>query len=208
MPSFRRFDMKSSGCFKYLSGVLLLLLWTPLVSGQPIHAVPAEFLFNQSGSSISFLASSTLHTVKGSVKKFKGKVLFPAPDEPSLGSVVLEIEAQSLDTNHEARDKKIREDCLEVARFTMIRFKSLEIRSGRQSGKVEVLGLLDLHGVQKRILIPVDYTYIPPAFHVKGKTIVKLSDFQIPEPRFLFLRVKDEVEIEFDIQASSSPLPS
>jgi hypothetical protein len=61
--------------------------------------------------------------------------------------------------------------------------------------------LLDLHGVQKKIMIPVEYRLTDQAVLVNGKTIVKMSEFKIPEPKFLFLRVKDDIEIAFNIQA-------
>jgi polyisoprenoid-binding protein YceI len=77
-----------------------------------------------------------------------------------------------------------------------------------QAGKGEILGLLDLHGVQKRITIPMDYTDTHESFQRNGKVIIKMSDFQIPEPRFLLLRAKDEIKIGFNIRAfpTSNPL--
>ena len=89
----------------------------------------------------------------------------------------------------------------------MIQFKSLEIRadagaySPGSTGKTEILGLLDLHGVQKKVTLPIEYNYSSEVFHGRGKMVIKMSDFQIPEPRVLFLRVKDEIEILFEIEA-------
>jgi polyisoprenoid-binding protein YceI len=166
-----------------------------------------SFSFDQSQSSISFLASSTLHPVKGKVKKFSGKIVLPSLSDPSTGNVTLLIEASSLDTDHEGRDKVMRESCLETGRFPSVQFKSLEVLgepksySPGQTGKAEIQGLLDLHGVQKKIMIPVEYRLTDQAVLVNGKTIVKMSEFKIPEPKFLFLRVKDDIEIAFNIQA-------
>jgi polyisoprenoid-binding protein YceI len=173
-----------------------------------------QFSFNQGRSSIYFLASSTLHPVKGKVKKFDGKILIPFAKDPSTGGVTLQIEASTLDTNQEAINKKMKESCLEVSRFPVIQFKSVEIRNGSgpystgQRGRGEILGLLDLHGVQKKISIPIEYNYSNEVFHGRGKVIVKMSDFQIPEPKMLFLRVKDEIEILFEIEAFPASDPS
>ena len=191
-------------CFRLPIGVALT--WGQH-SPQTIRDEGRQFAFDQSQSSISFLASSTLHPIRGKANRFSGKIILPFLSDPSTGSVTLIIEASSLDTNHEGRDKKMRESCLEIGRFQTIRFKSLEIRNQSksyslgQTGKAEILGLLDLHGVQKRIIIPVDYSYTDEAFHVTGKVMVGMSAFQIPEPKFLLLRVKDEIEIVFDIRA-------
>jgi polyisoprenoid-binding protein YceI len=177
---------------------------------QPTKGEGRQLAFDQSQSSISFLVSTTLHPVTGNVRRFSGKVTLPSLSDPSQASVTLTVEASSLDTNNEGRDKKMREGCLEMSRFPTIRFKSLEIRNGSksyspgQAGKAEILGLLDLHGIQKKITVPVDYNYTGETLHVTGKAMVRMSDFQIPEPKFLLLRVKDEIEIVFDIRASST----
>jgi len=202
--------------YRYLIGACFLLcfhtlVWVGLAWSQPslltLKDEGRQFAFDQGQSSITFLVSTTLHPVKGIANKFSGKINLPLLNDPSTSSVALLIEAPSLDTNHEGRDKKMRESCLETERFPAIRFKSLEVRNGSknyspgQTGKGEILGLLDLHGVQKKIVIHMDYTYTHETFQCNGKVMIKMSDFQIPEPKFLLLRVKDEIEIIFNIRA-------
>jgi polyisoprenoid-binding protein YceI len=182
-----------------------------MVWGHPVRLAWKEegrqFTFDQNGSSISFSVSSTLHPVRGEAKKFGGKIVFPSLKDPSTGKLTLDIEASSLDTNHGPRNKKMWESCLEVGRFPMIRFQSLELLNGSKSyspgeaGRGEVLGLLDLHGVQKKVVVPVEYQYTEEVVHGRGKVIIKRSDFQIPEPKLLFLGVGNEIEIVFNIQA-------
>jgi polyisoprenoid-binding protein YceI len=187
------------------------LIGGALAWGHPVRLAGKEegrqFAFDQNGSSISFSVSSTLHPVRGEVKKFGGKITLSSLRDPSTGKLTLDIEASSLDTNHDARNKKMWESCLEVDRFPMIRFQSLVLLNGPksyspgQTGRGEVLGLLDLHGVQKRIVIPVDYKYTEEGVQGRGKVVIKRSDFKIPEPKILFLGVGDEIEIVFNIQA-------
>jgi polyisoprenoid-binding protein YceI len=191
-------------CVQLLSGVALT--WAQSTP-QSTKNEGRQFVFDQSQSSISFVASSTLHPVKGKAKSFSGKITLPSLSDPSTGNVALVIEASSLDTDHEGRDKVMRDSCLETGRFPTVQFKSLEVLgepksySLGQTGKAEIQGLLDLHGVQKKIMIPVEYRLTDQAVLVNGKTIVKMSEFKIPEPKFLFLRVKDDIEIAFSIQA-------
>jgi polyisoprenoid-binding protein YceI len=194
----------SLSCFQLLAGVALT--WAQSTPQSTKNGV-RQFAFDQSQSSISFVASSTLHPVKGKAKTFSGKITLPSLSDPTTGSVILVLEASSLDTDHEGRDKVMRENCLESGRFPTVEFKSLEVHgesksySLGQTGKAEIQGLLDLHGVQKKIMIPVEYRLTDQAVLVNGKTVVKMSEFKIPEPKFLFLRVKDDIEIAFSIQA-------
>jgi polyisoprenoid-binding protein YceI len=191
-------------CFQLLTGVALTRAQS---TPQGTKNEPRQFAFDQSQSSISFVASSTLHPVKGRAKQFSGNIVLPSLSDPSSGSVTLVIEASSLDTDHEGRDKIMRENCLETGRFPTVQFKSLEVQgepkfySFGQTGKADIQGVLDLHGVQKKVMIPVEYRLTDQAVLVNGKTIVKMSEFKIPEPKFLFLRVKDDIEIAFSIQA-------
>ncbi len=150
-----------------------------------------QFIFDQGRSSIYFLASSTLHPISGKAKKFDGRILIPTAGDPSTGGVTLQIEASTLDTSLEARDKKMKESCLEVSRFPMIRFKSLEIRAGSgtyspgSTGKAEILGLLDLHGVQKKVTLPIEYNYSRrglPWPGEDGRQDVRLSDSGAQSP--------------------------
>jgi polyisoprenoid-binding protein YceI len=196
--------------------ILVLLLYSlilvPFVWAEsPKLALKGEerhFRFNQQRNSIRFLTSSTFHPVKGEAKEFKGEIMLSSRHDPSTGRVTLEIQASSLDAKHKGMNKKMGEDCLEVDRFPLIRFQSLEIRNGPasyslgQTARGDVVGFLDLHGVKKKISIPVNFKYTEDAFSVQGKVT------QIPAPKLLFLRVKDEVEILFDIHGFASPGPT
>jgi polyisoprenoid-binding protein YceI len=107
----------------------------------------------------------------------------------------------------------MREDCLEVDRFPLIRFESLEIRHKPQNyvfGRIvqgEAVGVLELHGLRRRIGFPIEYGYTEDNFNARGRVTIKMSEFEIPDPAFLFLRIGDEVQISFDIHASASGDP-
>jgi len=214
---FRHYEPKR---IHYLIPALLLqfLILAPFVWAEsPSFALKGErfhFTINPNRSSVRFLASSTFHRIEGEAKEFKGEVLLSSLNDPSTGRVILQIEALGLDANHKGINKKMREDCLEVNRFPLIRFQSLEIRNGPkgyslgQRARADVEGLLDLHGVTRRVSIPVDFQYTEETFSVHGKVTIKMSDFQIPDPNFLFLRIKDEIEISFDIHGFALASPA
>ncbi len=197
-----------------VSLIICIILFEGQSKAEEIKEGNRLFFFDQEKSTLSFSATSTLHPVKGKVTRFLGKIMFFPMNNRSPGNVILNIEASSLDTNHESRDKKVKDNCLEINRFPLIQFKSIEILnkegnfSPGQRGCAEVIGILHLHGIQKEISFPVDYTYNKTSLHVSGRVTIKRSDFQIPEPKFLFLRVKDEIEIEFDIHAFPYSNPS
>lgn len=85
---------------------------------------------------------------------------------------------------------------LDAQRFPEIRFTSTRIGQTAPQ-RFRVIGNLQLHGVTRRLEFPVSGT----PEHYTGKTTLKQTDFGI-QPISLAggtIRVKDEVEIEFDV---------
>lgn len=85
---------------------------------------------------------------------------------------------------------------LDAQRFPEIRFTSSSIAETAPQ-RFQVIGELQLHGVTRRLEFPVSGT----PEHYTGKTKLKQTDFNI-QPISLAggtVKVKDEVEIEFDV---------
>jgi polyisoprenoid-binding protein YceI len=90
---------------------------------------------------------------------------------------------------------------LDAAKYPEIRFKSSHIEQAGP-GNYNVTGTLEMHGAIKQLSFKVTGT--PEHYH--GATKLKQSDFRI-KPISLFggsVKVKDELELEFDIYA---PIP-
>jgi polyisoprenoid-binding protein YceI len=90
---------------------------------------------------------------------------------------------------------------LDAQKYPEIRFKSSRIEQTAPR-HYRVTGTLELHGTQKELSFEV--TGAPEHYH--GATKLKQSDFGI-QPISLFggsVKVKDELELEFDIYA---PIP-
>lgn len=95
-----------------------------------------------------------LSKVSGRFTKYQGMILLD-PQDVSKSKVEVTIEASSIDTDSEARDKHLRsEDFFEVARFPTIHFKSVSVKPVSKT-QFELIGDFTMHGVTKRIAIPV-----------------------------------------------------
>ena len=88
-------------------------------------------------------------TTVGRFKEFEGQ--FSYDENSKSGSASFSIKADSVDTNHEARDKHLRSpDFLDVKQFPSLTFKSTQF-----DGSV-LTGDLTLHGVTKTIRFDVN----------------------------------------------------
>jgi polyisoprenoid-binding protein YceI len=105
-------------------------------------------------SEVSFKIRHLLAKVSGRFTKFSGDIKVDNKDL-SKSSVVVSIEADSLNTDNADRDKHLRSDAFfDVAKYPVITFKSTSVKEVAK-GKLEVTGDFTLHGVTKRITIPM-----------------------------------------------------
>jgi len=102
--------------------------------------------------SVRHLAVST---VRGAFTKVSGSAKYD-PADPSRLSLDATIEATSVDTRVEMRDKDLRSpNFLDVEKFPTITFHSKQTKSAG-AGKLQITGDLTIHGVTKEVVLDVD----------------------------------------------------
>src|SRR5262249_55082532 len=113
-------------------------------------------------------------------------------------------------TGNKSRDKKMRESHLETDKHPAITFRSTKVeaiaptlREG-ETQEMKVTGTLGLHGVERVLSFPVKAVRRGPDLLVTGETTLRMTDYGIPIPGFLFMKVKDEVKVMFDVVATPS----
>jgi len=162
------------------------------------------------------LFSGLAHDHEIGVKSFNGRVVVPEAGA-SGGSLEMDVDAPSLvvlDKKPSEDDKKkifssMHNEVLESAKFQKITFKSVSVgdvkKTGNDNYSLVVNGDLTLHGVTKRIAIPVAATITPQQLRATGKYTLKQSDFGIKPYSAAggTIKVKDEVVVNFDIVAKS-----
>src|SRR5258705_11136566 len=158
-------------------------------------------------SKVGFELDARGHLVHGSAQRMTGEVAFNPDDLSRQAHTTFEIEARALSTANKVRDKRMRETHLDVARYPEIVFRSTRIdaiaptlRPG-ETQELGVSGLLSLHGVEKKITFSAKAVRSGNNLRVTGEVPLKLSDFGIPIPRFLFFKLKDQIKVVFEVVA-------
>lgn len=96
-----------------------------------------------------------ISTVRGGFTKVSGTVEYDAANA-SKSVIDVTIDANSVDTRVEMRDKDLRSDkFFDVAKFPTITFKSTKVESAG-AGKLKVTGDLTMHGVTKSVVLAVE----------------------------------------------------
>ncbi|MBO0721832.1 MAG: YceI family protein [Blastocatellia bacterium] len=162
------------------------------------------------------LFSALGHEHEIGIKSFKGRAVVPQTGA-SGGSLELEIETKSLVVLDKEVDEKDRgkiftdmhNEVLESEKFPQCIFKSVSVtdlkKTGEGSYNLVLNGDLTLHGVTKRIAIPLTATITAAQLRAVGKYTLKQTDFGIR----VFsagggtVKVKNEVVVNFDIIAKN-----
>lgn len=124
------------------------------------------------------------------------------------------IHTDTLETINERVAEKIKRTYLETEKYPEIGFRLIDLRGepdnvllpGRHRFKVS--GTLNLHGIDREVVFYPDIFLDDDVIEFQGETVVRLTEFNIKIPRFLFLKVKDEISIRFNVAWDYSPLIS
>lgn len=94
-------------------------------------------------------------TVRGAFTKVNGSASYDASN-PSKNSLEATIEADSIDTRVQMRDKDLRSpNFLDVQKYPTITFHSKQAKTAGD-GKMQITGDLTIHGVTKEVVLDVD----------------------------------------------------
>ncbi len=94
-------------------------------------------------------------TVRGAFTKVSGSATYDAAD-PSKTTLSASIEASSVDTRVEMRDKDLRSpNFFDVEKYPTITFVSKHAKTAGE-GRLQIVGDLTIHGVTKEVTLDVD----------------------------------------------------
>ena len=122
----------------------------------PALAEVETFTLDKSHTLVGFRIRHFVTRVEGRFKEFDGMIWLDRQN-PAASKVELTIQAASIDTSSEGRDKDLRsENFFDVAKNPTITFKSTKVvPKGKDA--YEVTGDFTMHGVTKTITVPVKH---------------------------------------------------
>lgn len=175
-----------------------LVLVMLLTGSAPARAEPLRFRIQPEASEITFRATSRLMNAEGHFGRFSGDVVAD-PTGPGGARISLTIDAASLDTGIEMRDKHLRSaDFFDIERFPTIAFQSVRVESAGR--RATVMGRLTLHGVTREIAVPVDVQITETALVASGEFIVNRGEYAMNYNSFLN-PIGNEVRVAFTFRA-------
>ncbi|MGH9422611.1 MAG: YceI family protein [Thermoanaerobaculia bacterium] len=115
------------------------------------------FVVDKVHSEATFQVRHMMSKVSGKFDDFSGKINADRA-KPSASSVEFTIKSGSINTGNPDRDKDLRSDnFFDAEKMPEITFKSTSIVATRKKNVYDVTGDLTMHGVTKRITLPVEF---------------------------------------------------
>jgi polyisoprenoid-binding protein YceI len=189
--------------------ILLLLLTSPwahvLAEIQSFRLIPDE------SQIITKIKDPFGNLVNGGLRLQQGEARGDIDRLQETGSVSLVIDTKSYNSNIGLRDQDVQEHYLEVQRYPVIRFDSTAVNnverphSSKDPWQITLRGRLDLHGVQREVIVPLRLSYRANKIIAQGNFGFVLEEFAIPVPKLLFLKAGNQVEVNFHIAGERQP---
>ena len=177
-----------------------------LLTGTAAFAQSSTWTIDKNHSQVDFqIRHLSVSNVRGSIGGVTGSIVWDEKDL-SKASVNATIDASTVNTNNDARDKHLKSpDFFNVEKFPTLTFKSTSVT--RDGGKLKVTGDLTLGGVTKSVTLDVD----GPSTPIKGMKgglvtgfsatgTIKRSDFTFGA-KFSEPMLGDEVKFTLDVEA-------
>ena len=164
----------------------------------------ATYRLDETKSVVRFDAKAFMHDFTGKTSKLLGSIRVGDLDRLPDAEACVTIDAASLETGITTRDGIMRDDHLETAKFPTIDFVLKQVEAvSRQSGGWDFTarGTLSLHGVSREILFPVQARPAEGGVRLVAEVPLKMTDYRIRIPKFLFFTVEDQVVVRFDVTA-------
>ncbi len=120
--------------------------------------------------------------------------LAPAPEMPLSGELAVDL--KTLATGIGLRDRHLKENYLEVQRgseFAAARLQDIRVQA--LDGTTAFSGVLVLHGERRAVNGSATIRPNGPGYRVEATFPVRISDYAIPDPTYLGVGVKNEVQV-------------
>lgn len=190
-----------------------------------VHAQVKVFIIDDPGgrNTAKFESKAPLEQVIGTTNAVTGVISFDPNDVINTAKGEITVDVSTLKTGIALRDQHMRsKDYLDTDQFPKATLKITNVSSGDRTSinigetlPVAAKGILSLRGVEKEIEVTgtvgyfsevkelASYGYPGDMINVDASFKIKLSDFNIKRPQFLFLKLSEDITVSVNFTATT-----
>lgn len=165
-------------------------------------AVPIPILARKltlTNARIQFTSRTPIESFTGRTTKAEGEI------DVESRKVRVKVDLASLSTGLRRRDEHMRENELETDKYPFAEFSGVVAPNAESGTTARADGSLTVHGVSKNVTMSGSLEKIKGGWRLKCAFPVRLADFKIPIPRFLVMKIAEEVQVETELEFTEVP---
>lgn len=187
--------------------VTLLTAFYLLFGGVSVSAAP-YVLDTKAKNRVEFHSKATLESFSGKAKGITAEFdIDPVALNSAEGKVTVDL--RTLDTGIDLRNKHMRENHLHTDSFPNAVFELDSVAGTAASADTPAMltlhGTMTIHGTSKGVSTPATISGLgSDAIRVQAEFPLRITEYGVPRPEFLFLKLAEEVRIIVDLTLSPS----
>jgi polyisoprenoid-binding protein YceI len=178
--------------------IILILLM--LFSFNYVYST--EYHVDKSNNNVvKFLSEATMEKFEGITNKIDGYMMSEDISKLIGSEFYFEVDLNSVKTGNGLMERHMREDYLQTDKyqFTNIKGKITEaVKISETEYNIKAGTQMFIHGVTHDIIIPGKIYILQNGIKIKSNYSIKLPDYKIEVPKFMFMRVSEEIKLELD----------
>jgi polyisoprenoid-binding protein YceI len=151
---------------------------------------------------VKFISDAPVEDFEGITEKIDGYMITVGFDRLEGSEMYFEVDLESVDTGIGLRNRHMRENYLHTDKYPITWFKGKIINAIKENdGRAKVIaeGDMFIHGVTKKIKVDgVVSTNNQGSYRLQSKFEVKLTDYKIEVPQFMFMRISEVIQLVLD----------
>lgn len=149
---------------------------------------------------IKFISEATLEDFEGVTSNIDGYLSHQSDSLTSGSEVYFEVDLRTLDTGIGLRNRHMRENYLETDKYPMAKYKGRIVRAVPQGEyiAVSVDGKMYIHGTTQQLGVQGKLFPEQDGYRVQASSAIKLSDYKIPIPQLMFMKISDNIRLALD----------
>ncbi len=185
-----------------------LAVWAPSQAATARWQVkPGE------GTRVEFVSKAPLETFTGKTSQVSGECTCDLGKLAGEVTLAVAVDMATLDTGLSKRNQHMRENHLHTDRYPQAWLRGGVLKAVGATAlpvggavSVEFSGELDLHGVRRPVVVPLQLTRpTETSLVVRGEFPVRLADFGIPRPQVLLMKLAEEQRVRVSITLERTP---
>jgi len=187
---------------------LVIVLAVSAAAATAASAETARYRILPDRSKVEYVSGTQLGEFRGATGQVSGEIVFD-PAAPARAEASIAVNAPGLRSDNAVRDQHLHDKVLDTGRFPAITLTAREFKpaptANGEKGEGLLVGVLSLHGVERPVSIPIQYTLRNGVLQATARFSITLTDFAVVPPRMLGLTVRNQVAVEASFVAAGAP---